>query len=153
MSVNTGLQRLDSTCRIQGATINKPGLRGMRLRYLLPAWVPDRSLRAPSPLWHEQGPDRDGGESLPAVTEGEPSGRSPDASTDRSFVSVRPLASHAPDLGPARAVGQRKDTMCDPQPELEYDHSLAQTLRHHVTADYRDPDRVFGNRRSAYENT
>ena len=36
-----------------------------------------------------QGPDRDGGEFLPAVTEGEPSGQSPEASADRSFISVR----------------------------------------------------------------
>ena len=43
------------------------------------------------PICHAQGPDRDGGDSLPAVTEGEPSGQSPEASADRSFISVRNL--------------------------------------------------------------
>ena len=42
-----------------------------------------------TPSNHVQGPDRDGGEFLPAVTEGEPSGQSPEASADRSFISVR----------------------------------------------------------------
>lgn len=55
-----------------------------------------------TPIFHAQGPDRDGGEFLPAVTEGEPSGQSPEASEDRSFISVRIL--WAPVLYPSLSL-------------------------------------------------